>query len=69
MASDEARSWVERRTTTNLLLGTNTVVLAAGFVRVGSVGSWLMQSLSELILSLVLFTAVVLVLWKLFSYE
>lgn len=69
MSSESTRTWSARRKTTNLLLGTNIVVLAAGFVRLGNVGSWLIQALSELILVLVLFTAVVLVLWRLFRDE
>ncbi|SEP65183.1 hypothetical protein [Natrinema salaciae] len=61
MSSDGARSWTEKRKTTNLLLGTNIVVLAAGFTVVGNVGSPSAQAISKLILLLVLLTAVVLV--------
>ncbi len=40
MSSDAARQWAGRRETTNLVLGTNIVVLAAGFIRLGDVGPW-----------------------------
>ena len=67
MTSDETRSWGSRRKTTNLLLGTNVVVLAAGFIRLGTVGPLAIQALSELLLVFVLVTAVVLVLGRLFN--
>ncbi|MGQ3410686.1 hypothetical protein ACT4ML_00275 [Natrinema sp. LN54] len=69
MSSEDARDWVASRETTNLLLGTNIVVLAAGFVRLGSVGPWPIQWLSELLLTLVLAVAVALVVGRLFNYE
>ncbi|ELY82292.1 hypothetical protein [Natrinema gari] len=69
MSSDDTREWAERRKTTNLLLGTNIVVLAAGFIRLGNVGPWMVQVLSELVLVLVLVTAVLLVFGSLFNHE
>ncbi|GAB7121157.1 hypothetical protein [Natrinema sp. JCM 9743] len=69
MSSDDTREWAGRRQTTNLLLGTNIVVLAAGFIRLGNVGPWPIRVLSELVLVLVMLTAVSLVLGSLVSHE
>ncbi|AFO56806.1 MULTISPECIES: hypothetical protein [unclassified Natrinema] len=69
MLPDDTSEWAERRKTTNLLLGTNIVVLAAGFIRLGNVGPRTVQALSELVLVLVMVTAVLLVFGSLFSHE
>ncbi|QCW02645.1 hypothetical protein [Natrinema pallidum] len=69
MSSDDTREWAGRRQTTNLLLGTNIVVLAAGFIRLGNVGPWPIRVLSELVLVLVMLIAVSLVLGSLVSHE
>ncbi len=69
MSSDDTREWAGRRKTTNLLLGTNIVVLAAGFIRLGNVGPRTIQVLSELVLILVMITAVLLVLGRFFGHE
>ena len=69
MSSESARTWGARRTTTNLLLGTNVIVLAAGFIVLGRIGPRPVQALSELLLVLVLFVAVALVLGKLVRTE
>lgn len=69
MSPDGARSWSGSRETTNLLLGTNVVVLAAGFIRLGGVGPWTIQVLSELILLFVLLIAVVLVAGRILVHE
>ncbi|WP_226007755.1 hypothetical protein [Natrinema salinisoli] len=54
---------------TNVLLGTNTVVLAAGFLSLGNISSRAIQAVSEVLLVLVLLTAIGLVSAGLFVQQ
>ena len=60
--SDAEDSWLASRETTNRLLGFVIVVLAAGFISVGDIGSTAIRVVAESLLILILVAAVVLFL-------